>query len=239
MKVRPSRHLHRQRRLYAVERAHRSRRVEHFGSVLSWPVRGDPPGTGVVGERELRQLIRDLEGCQPGLGGKLVPEADAVVERAHSDREPAVRRGGLHHVDRQFVVVIAHASHFAPRLRPPFIVRLAHGVRDTQPVAQRNCSAKFKAEQRWKYQRAPIALQAVVEPSLVDRDRDFVATIRRNAMLWPRSGLTAAASAKAATPRTDEARWSSHAAIVRSGARTGHRQRGAFQRRTIDSTSTP
>ncbi len=234
-------HLHRQRSLYAVERAHRSRRVELFGSVLSWPVRGNPPGTGVVGERKLRQLIRDLEGCQPGLGGKLVPEADAVVERAHSDREPAVRRGGLHHVDRQFVVVIAHASHFAPRLRPPFIVRLARGVRDTQPVAQRNGSAELKAEQRRKDQRAPIALEAVVEPSLVDRDRDFVATIRRSdhalASKWAdrrrkRDGSKAA---------YDEPRWSSHAAIVRSGARTGHRQRGdaLFQRRTIDSTSTP
>ncbi len=235
-------HLHRQRSLYAVERADRSRRVEHLRIGPFVASSRESTRHGRCRRAQTRSAhSRSRMPPSPGWEGnsyrKPTPSSNARTLTVNRRFGAAVSTTS----DGQFVVMVAHASHLAPRLRPPFVVRLARGVRDAQPVAQRNGSAELKAEQRWKDQRAPIALEAVVEPSLVDRDRDFVATIRRSdhalASKWAdrrrkRDGSKAA---------YDEPRWSSHAAIVRSGAGTGHRQRGdaLFQRRTIDSTSTP
>ena len=81
--------LHGERRLHAVEHAHRSRRVEHLRAVHPGPVRRDPPGPRVVGQVELGQLVADLEPAQPRLLRQLVTEADAVIEGANAERKPS------------------------------------------------------------------------------------------------------------------------------------------------------
>ena len=83
--------LHGERRLHAVEHAHRAGRVEHLGAVHPGPVGRDPPGPRVVGQGELGELVADLERAQPRLLGQLVAEADAVVEGAHPQGEPPAR----------------------------------------------------------------------------------------------------------------------------------------------------
>ncbi len=74
---------------------------------------------------------------RPGCSGKLVAEAHAVVEGAHPEREPPAAGRGLLHRDGQLVVVVAYPCHLAPRLGPPFVVRLPRGVGDAQSVAER------------------------------------------------------------------------------------------------------
>jgi hypothetical protein len=95
----------------------------------------DPPGPGVIGQVELGELIRDRERSQGRLLGKLVPEAQAVVEDPQDQVEATARL--LHLVDRhpKLVVVVPHPSHLAPRLLPALVDRRALRSRQLQAVA--------------------------------------------------------------------------------------------------------
>jgi hypothetical protein len=74
-------------------------------------------------------------------------------------------------------VVVAHARHLAPRLRPPLIhrpLRLAH---HSQAIAQRLRPLKLDAEHRRQQDRPFIAVKAVVELSAARFDGDLVSTV--------------------------------------------------------------
>ena len=171
-------HLHGQRRLHAVERADRSGRIQLLGAVLARVVGRDPPGAGIVSQGKFGQFVADLERAEPGLLGNLIPERHPVVEGAHPQGEPAGRRGGFQHPDRQLVVLVMHARHLAPWLGPPLIVRLPERVGDAEPVAERWCSLELEAEQRRQDHRAPVAGQAVVELPVAGLHGDGVAAVR-------------------------------------------------------------
>ena len=130
-------HFHRQWCLYAVERAHRRRREQLLGAIEPRPVGWDRPGARIVRHGKLGQLIHDLEVAEGRLGRKLVAERHPVVERPEGDHELSIRGDRFLDVQFQFVVMVADARHFSPRLGPRAIVAGARGVDDSQAVTQR------------------------------------------------------------------------------------------------------
>ncbi len=83
------------------------------------------------------------------------------------------------HGDGQLVVVVVHPRHLAPRLGPPFVVRLASGLGDAEPVAERRRAPELEAEQRGKDERAAIAGKAVAQPAIASLHRDLIAAVGR------------------------------------------------------------
>ncbi len=169
--------LQRERCLHAVEHAHRRGREQHLGAVEARAVRGDPPGTRVISEREFRELVGDRELAESGLLRKLVAEGDAVVERAECHHEPPARCGCLRDRDAQLAMIVAYPGHFAPRLGPRLIDRAARRIDHPQAVAQRRRPLKGEAETRGQQHGATIPVDAVREPAVPDFDRDPVPAI--------------------------------------------------------------
>ena len=101
-------HFHRERRLYAVECAHRRRREQLFGAIEPRPVGWDRPRARVIRHGELGQLIHDFEVAERRLRGKLVAERHAVVEGSEGDHELPIRGGGFLDVQPQLVVMITN-----------------------------------------------------------------------------------------------------------------------------------
>ena len=141
------RELERERRLHAVQRAHGGRREQLFRAIQSRPVGRDPPRFGIVGQGELRELVRYLERTEAGLLGELVAEAHAIVEGSDPHGEPPLRGCGLLDGHGQLVVLVTHPGHLAPRLGPRFVVCVAGGVGDAQAVPERRCSLELEAEE--------------------------------------------------------------------------------------------
>src|SRR5260221_1046912 len=144
--IRPVRHLHRERRLNAVERADRALGEELLGAVQARSVGGDPPRAAVVCEGKLRELVGDLVVRDARLGRQLVTETDAVVEGADSERKVGIWRCGLGDLNAHFVVMIEEARALAPRLRPGLVkggVRLAGNAK---AIAPRRCNPVLESE---------------------------------------------------------------------------------------------
>jgi len=95
--------------VYAIECAHGPFGPQLLGAIEARTVGRDPPGAGVVRHRELGQLVHHLEIGEARLRGELVAEGHPVVERAHGERELAVRGPRLFDADLQLVVMIADA----------------------------------------------------------------------------------------------------------------------------------
>ena len=169
--------LHGERRLDAVEGAHRSLRPELLGAVEPRPVGRDPPGARVVRHRELGQLVHDLEVAEVGLRRELVAERHAVVEGAHRQRELAVRTRGLLDGDFELVMVIADARDLAPGLCPNRVEGAAARIHDAQAVAQRGLVLELESEQGRCEQRAPVALHGVVQLPFMRLDQHGVASV--------------------------------------------------------------
>ena len=72
--------LHGKGRLNAVDDAHGRRRVQHLRAIEPRPIGRNPPRFRVVREVELGELIGFIEIRERGLRGKLVAEADTIVE---------------------------------------------------------------------------------------------------------------------------------------------------------------
>ena len=174
----PVARLHRQRGVDRRQRAHRRRGVQQLVPV-GHVVGRDPPGPGVVGQVELGELLRDGEGAQGGLLGKLVTEAEAVIEDPKDHVEPAAQLlhlGGRH---PQLVVVVAHPGHLAPGLLPRLVDRPPLGPRQLQAVAQGRSVAELEAQPRGQNDLPAVALYAVEEAALRCPDRYDVTTVGR------------------------------------------------------------
>ena len=104
-----------------------------------------------------------------------MPSSKARKPRSNRRR----RRRGLLDRDAQLVVVVAHTGDLAPRLSPPFVVRLPGGIHDPEAIAQRGGAAELESERRGKHQRAALAGNGVGEPSLTYLDADFGAPVGR------------------------------------------------------------
>ena len=113
--------------------AHGRGLVDEFVGVV---VTGNPEGGEVLVEGKLRQLVADNEVAEGLLLGKLVAEAEPVVEEAEADDNHAVSvclcaecsAHGLAEVDGQFVVVVADVALLAPDSLPGVVYGCAGGA---------------------------------------------------------------------------------------------------------------
>ena len=164
---RPPLPLHRHRRVHEVG-ASRERHplVEVLVAVLL--LGADEPRRRVARDRELGQLVDDLEGAQSVLLGPLVAEADRVVEHADDEVHPPPV---VVQPEPQFVVVVADRLGLAPRLRPRLVDLLAGGLHQRGGGAQRVAIAQHYAQARRAEDRLPVAGDVVAEVAVgVDGD---------------------------------------------------------------------
>ena len=169
--------LERERRLHAVQDAHRRRGVQLLGAVEPRPVRRDPPGAGVIRQRELGQLVGDGELAEAGLFGELVAETHAVVEHPEHHGEPPAWRCRFDDGHAELVVMVADARHLAPRLGPGLVHRRAGRVGQSQAVAQRRRPPELEAQSGRQEHGPPVPLHAIEELALTDLDGHLVAAV--------------------------------------------------------------